>query len=124
MRSLPLFLFLFVSVACGTEGPPPAELQDRLAGRWELAQATRSGRLTESLDGTFFEFDGAQLTTNVSGAASTAPYSLDGMVIESTDPRMEEEYTIHTLSADTLILHMEMRSYPFEFILLKATGTE
>lgn len=115
------FLFLLpLLLACDSDGPPPADLKAQLSGRWELAHATRSGRATESLDGTFFEFGGEQLTTNLSGAASTAPYELDGMTIESADTRLEQDYRIARISPDSLILQMEMRNFPFEFTLLKA----
>ena len=125
MRSLfPFVVLLLCATACGTDAPPPADLRAQLSGRWDLAYATRSGKATESLDGTFFEFAGDQLTTNLSGAASTAAYDLDGMVIESTDPRLTQDYTIEKISGDSLVLQMEMRNFPFQFTLLKASEAQ
>ena len=110
--------------ACEADAPSADALHRQLAGRWELAEASRSGKPTESLDGTFFEFTGTELRSNLSGAASTAPYTLDGRVIESADPRLTTDYTIAAISADTLVLRTEMRNVPFEFLLLRAAVPE
>ena len=111
-------------LACKTDVPGAEALQSQLAGRWELAEASRNGKPTESLDGTFFEFTDTELRSNLSGAASTAPYTLDGQVIESADPRLTTDYSIAAISADTLILRTEMRNVPFEFLLLRAAPPE
>lgn len=115
---------LWLLFACDPDGPPADELRAQLVGRWELAHATRGGKATESLDGTYFVFGEAEMESNLSGAASTAPYALDGMRIDSKDPRLTESYKIERLSADSLVLQMTMRNLPFEFVLLRAPTTD
>lgn len=115
---------LIMSFSCcgggGEQKPAETGLNTALIfGRWEIYEATRSGRPTETLTGGFFEFTPeGKMFTNI-GVGSEATFTLDNYQItqQSTPPVI---YTIDESTDSTLVLSTELRSLPFVFKLKKA----
>ena len=117
-------LLLIVSIGCGEEPAVTENREEKIQGYWSIVSATRNGNATESLDQLYFDFQGTELETNLSGQPSKAPFVWDANSIQSSDPRLTVEYEVEQLTTDTLILTMEMRKFPFRFILARAERPE
>ncbi|MBI5917502.1 MAG: hypothetical protein HY842_19210 [Bacteroidetes bacterium] len=118
-----LFLgsFLLLS-ACGDEHRKPVFQQNNLIGRWELANAWRNGKQTETLTGTFYEFsEDGSMKTNLTPSAMEAefPYRFLGNEIrQEGEPSVV--YSIDTLTGSTLSMSMTINNFPFRLELQKA----
>ena len=122
MKYATLFLALLM-IGCNgcTTDPPENDLsRNQLLGYWTLTQATRSGQVTESLEGLFFEFEAPEtLTTNISGVATSATYDLDDGRLSHTIRGIEEDFIVQSLTDSVLVLTTKMRNYPFVFSFQK-----
>ncbi|MFT4761267.1 MAG: hypothetical protein ACI9XO_000777 [Paraglaciecola sp.] len=116
-----LFLFSSLSfVACNLDGAQEAETTQLLQGRWDLLEAYRNGKKTETLTGTFFEFTPEnKLTYNLAGSREAVTYELDGQTLTPIDSRQKVTFAIEELDGEKLTLSMMMRNTPFKFILTK-----
>lgn len=104
---------------CKSEPDNTAQL---LEGRWELVEATRDGQPSETLQDLYFEFlPGGQLNTNIAGGEETALYELDKKIIRQRQSRIEADYTIEEISAQTLVISANIRDYAFRFKLAKSS---
>ncbi len=114
----------FTFQACGPEETPDSS-PDELLGRWELKNATRNGRPTESLADLYFEFflDG-KMKTNIGGAPENASYILVDDEIRQSDSQFNVTYQIEELSDSTLVLATELRGYSFKFLMAKDVQEE
>ncbi len=121
-----IFLLTFFSFfqACGPEEAPDTKPTEIL-GRWELRDATRNGRPTESLVDLYFEFflDG-KMNTNIGGATESASYEIQDNEIRQTESQFEVNYEIRELSDSVLVLATELRGYAFRFTMSKALQEE
>lgn len=106
----------------GCKGEPDNTAQ-LLEGRWELVEATRDGQPSETLQDLYFEFlpDG-QLNTNIAGGPESALYELDKKTIRQRQSRIEADYTIEEISAQTLVISANIRDYAFRFKLAKSSA--
>jgi len=116
-------LFLLGSltlVACNFDAAQEEETTELLQGRWDLSEAYRSGKKTETLTGTFFEFlPERKLIYNLAGLREEVSYNLDGQTITPLESRQSVTFMIEELDAGKLTLSMVMRNTPFKFVLLK-----
>ncbi|MDV7396328.1 hypothetical protein RZS08_33345, partial [Arthrospira platensis SPKY1] len=66
-----------------------------MLGRWEVREAIRNGRPTETLTGAYMEFlpDG-RMITNISGTQDESAFSLKDNVISSKSQRLPVDYLI------------------------------
>lgn len=111
-------LFSFAFSSCGNDN---AVLLTELSGRWEITEAFRNGKATDTMEGMFFEFtEDGQLTTNMTGAEETYQYELDGDQIEQREGTIETDYTIESLESNQLVLTMTLSGKPFRLILEQA----
>lgn len=101
---------------CGNEGVK--EEKDLILGRWEIQEAYRNGRVTESLAELYFEFfqDG-KMTTNILGTPETATYELDGSQVRQREGQLDINYQVEELTDSTLILATELQGFAFRFSL-------
>ncbi|TNE61969.1 MAG: hypothetical protein EP344_05435 [Bacteroidetes bacterium] len=92
-----------------------------LSGRWELANGFRNGKETETLSGTYFQFDtdGNMITNLPVGPEQLMPYKLEKNIIrQQTTPPVE--YEVQTLSDTSLVLGLELRGMQFTMHFVKA----
>ena len=100
---------------------PAPDLGPSLIGRWEIVKGYRNDKQTETLTGTYFEFDAAgSMVTNLPvGPETKVNYELNKDVIrqECTPP---VEYKIQDLNDSTLVLGLELRGMQFTMHFLRA----
>lgn len=126
-NSSQLFALLLFATAtalssCKQE-PDPA--QEYLTGRWEIREAFRNGKPTESLADLYFEFgNDGNMRTNlpVSETPGNARYELHKNHIRQQQGEMGLEYTIESISDTSLVLTTTLRDFNFRFVLGKQTN--
>ena len=99
------------------------ETTQMIQGRWEVQEASRNGRPTESLADLYFEFkpEGV-LSTNVAGAPEEGTYEIKGDMVLQRNTRIDADYKIEELTEQSLVLTTELRGYAFRFAMKKDTG--
>ncbi|MBI1227228.1 MAG: hypothetical protein GC192_18495 [Bacteroidetes bacterium] len=112
-------------LSCQSDGPKKVEFNKAdLVGRWELSKAFRSGKETETMTGTFYEFDGeGNLKTNLPPTPNTLEedfkYSFNGHEIIQKG-QTPVTYTVDSLTTSFLGLSMVINNFPFKLELNKA----
>lgn len=119
MKFLALFFFLFL-ISCDRFGDNNLEL---LLGKWELKQAFRNERPTESLDDLYMEFfENGQLKTNLMGTEEMYEFDYEkGKVIQKSIHIEPVTYTIESISDSSLILTTSLKNYNFRFVMNKSS---
>lgn len=125
MRCMPfLFSLLCLVVACAKEAPATEAVVDdpnapSLVGHWELVEAKRNNRLTETLTDLYFTFhEDGSFATNLGGEAVEGSYQYDGGTeIVTADMAQAYSYQIAEHSQDELVLHSQISNFNFEFVL-------
>lgn len=106
-----LVLGLFLTFACGEDD---IQNTDLILGRWDIQEALRSGRPTESLDQLFFEFfEEGKMRTNITGSVTDGSYEIDGGQLLQRGVPLETDYTIQTLTDSVLVLTAAINRYDF-----------
>lgn len=119
-----LFLCVFALLllaGCQDEPKSPSFDEQLLYGRWNLQEALRNNRKTETLTGTFYEFEpNGVMHTNFTPDQNMTPgefaYEFDGRTITRKDDS-ESYYQVDSLSQSTLILSTTYGQYQFKFTL-------
>ncbi len=116
-----LFLF-FVIIAysnCTSDSAVNAKKPASIEGHWELVEAYRSGRKTESLGGTYFTFTSDKMSTNlpINGAIDSPYKNQDNIITQTIVNDIKIDYTIQDLTADNLRLNTKLRGVDFSFLL-------
>ena len=121
-----LFSLWFV-IGCQTE--PPKENIDyssTIIGKWELKEAFRDNKKTETLDNTTFEVtDNGNITTNfnLKGALATHPFELDGNKIQQKDSE-NTVYNIVNADSAQMVLTTTLLNINFKLVLEKIAAQE
>lgn len=103
--------------SCGSDEDLTAR---QLAGRWEIDEALRNGRPTESLSGLYFRFGPEdRLVTNLNGREETGQYELEDNTVQQTGTTMDVVYQIESITDSTLTLRTQISQYDFRFDLRK-----
>ena len=125
-KLLPLLLFLACFTACGEEEPKsPTFDKQLLNGRWELTEAWRNSRKTETLTGIYYEFDDAKMRTNftMDMTEKEFAYEFDGRII-SQKGKTERFLSIDSLAQSILIFSTNFNEFPFKLALEKKAPIE
>lgn len=107
--------------SCASETKSTTELEpSQIIGKWEVQQATRSGRPTGTLDNLYFEFsaDGT-METNLPTAEGQSEYQLNGNTLQQRGAA-KIDYTIESLTESVMILKTELQNLEFRFSMVKA----
>lgn len=110
------FLLLLVAIITGCATEPSVPKPENIQGTWIVFDATRNEVSTNTLDGTFFEFNGAnQAKTNLpmpNEADSISTYQLDRnrLTYQSNPPIV---YQISDFTDSTMRFAFEMRGISF-----------
>lgn len=114
-RPLSFLCIICLLSACKDEMSIPP---DYLEGKWVVIEAMRDGKLTNTLDGAFFNFGGIVMTTNFLGVEHQAEFKLKNNDITLTKGL---DYTFHLkkLGNNTLELKTEIQKTEFIFKMKK-----
>ena len=119
--------FLFLFTACQDEKKDtPTFDGDQLIGRWEIIEAYRNGKKTETLTDTFYEFDrSGKLSTNLTPSATKEEYDykFDGSEIKQAGG-LETVYQVENLTDSLLVLSMNINKFPFRLTLGKVVAQD
>ncbi len=104
-------LTLILLLSCSTDGIDLEMLQ----GKWVVHSAERGGKLTETLNGAFFEFSGDSLSTNFTGEVEQIAFRCK----EKSIIPEGKTYQFEIMSLDREILQMQstIRDTEFRFYL-------
>lgn len=91
-------------------------------GSWMLAEATKDGKSTRTLEGAQFGIDSTSMKTNLFGEEQTFGYKRTGNLLKLNGGQ-DQVFTIDRSTADTLILGMKRRDIDYQLVLLKADST-
>lgn len=122
-KSIFTFLAITLFFACGSEEADPQATQ--ILGRWEIEEASRNGRITESLAELYYEFDAdGKITTNLTGATETGTYTLEEGKLLQRNTKIDADYTLDSLSDSSLIMSTRLRNSTFKFRLIRPITEE
>ena len=111
---------LLVFAACQRDSKD-TNYEELILGRWEIKEAIRNGRPTETLTGAFMEFfPKGRMISNVAGAPEESAYTIQGNVLSSKSERLPADYTIQYLGDSSMVLKFIVRDIPFQFSLIRA----
>ena len=89
-----------------------------LKGKWNLTEAFRNDKKTQTLTGAYYEFSDTSITTNIFGEVVTTPFSLEKMEIVQRIPT-EVRYNVTKNQDQTLSLVTIIDNISFRFTLKK-----
>lgn len=116
MKHLILILFVLSTVfSCQNEKIINPEF---LAGKWIIVEASRNGKITNTLDGAFFFFEQNVLTTNFMGIENQAEFKIQNNELELTKGL---NYTFHLqkMESQFLLMTTKIQNTNFVFKLKK-----
>ena len=116
--SFTLFALVLTWFSC-TEDNDPAS--PSLNGRWQIEEALRNGRTTESLVDLYLVFgeDGG-FETNLSGQPERGSYVFEEELITTSDVSIAMDYQVTELTDSTLHLKSNYRNFRFDFTFQRA----
>ena len=119
--SLLSLLFIFSLTSCQQDGKKQVNTEDLIIGRWDIQEAKRNGRITESLDELYYEFyEDGSMRTNLTGASEQCKFELDNKQLYQRESKMDADYLIEELNDSTLVISTELRGSAFQFLLTKS----
>lgn len=122
MRLMLLFLLAGTSlVSCKNENQKTADNAELIIGRWDIQDAKRNGRTTESLAELYFEFfEDGSMRTNLTGASEKCKFEIDNDKLYQRESKMDADYLIEELTDSSLVISTELRGSSFQFLLNKS----
>ncbi len=119
MKELLSLLFIIILSTLSWTACAPAEEADQavlLLGQWNIEEAYRNGRLTESLRGLYFVFTAeGSFRTNLNGEPEEGRYELSDKTIHTSEVQLPLDYQIVELGDSNLILQSSFQIYQFYF---------
>lgn len=113
---------ILVFAACQSDSKD-TNYEELILGRWEIREAIRNGRPTETMTGAFMEFlPKGRLLSNVAGSPEESAYSVQGNIISSKSERLPADYTILFVADSSMVLKFIVRDIPFQFSLARAAA--
>ncbi len=110
-------------LSCQPDGPKKVELNKAdLIGRWEIAKGFRNGKETETLTGTYYEFQEAgTMKTNLTPTTMEQEYQYsfsDNQINQKGDTPIT--YSVDSLTSNFMGLSMVINNFQFKLELNKA----
>jgi hypothetical protein len=124
MRLTSILLGFLIFLSC-KEKPKTDDRLSLLQGRWEVYQALRDDQETQTLAGTYFEFqtDGQMRTNLPVQAEEIAPFTLEKELIRQGGD-VPVTYTLKSITATDLNLLLDLQGITFDMRLRKAAPAE
>ncbi len=115
--------FLMLIQSCNSDSGIQLETND-LEGKWDIIDAFRDGRRTQTLKKGYFEFKSDTiLKTNILKDTFEYEYILNRNTI-NVDDLHQAKYTIKYLANDTLVLDTRLSKFDFRFVSIKSIDDE
>jgi hypothetical protein len=110
-------VFLFISCGDEQQNTETDTNKDQLMQRWELTEAERNGKKTETLRDAYFDLqaDGKGVI-NLDGNAQNAEWDTQGNLLKISGTQsdfLSTDYAISNLQDSTMTLSVELRNIPF-----------
>ena len=110
---------VFLLISCGDE-QPNTEIntnKNQLSQRWELTEAERNGKKTETLRDAYFDLqaDGSGVI-NLDGNAQNAKWDTESNILKISETQsdfLSTDYAISDLQDSTMTLSVKLRNYDF-----------
>lgn len=103
----------------GQEGP---KIEKMIDGDWEVIEARRNGKPTGSLDNGFYRINGNSVSTNLSKNLDSIVTDFKLLKNKLTHSNKEAlDFDVSKMTADTLILETEIKSFKFEILLMPSS---
>ena len=113
-------LSAFLLSACVNDGD--IQTSD-LVGRWDIREAYRDGKPTDTMVGMYFEFsEDGQLKTNMTGADEAYSFELSGEEIRQREGTIETDYKIESLLESELTITTTLQGKHFRMVLDQAAN--
>lgn len=109
-------LVLFIVFSCKNENAS-VDLR-QLNGQWNIVNASRNGKVTNTLDNAFIRIESDKLFHNLNGDTISAKYNLDENIMMVEDETIQE-LNIEMLTTDSLKLNTKISNFKFKFTLTK-----
>ncbi|MEO6191122.1 MAG: hypothetical protein ABIO44_12980 [Saprospiraceae bacterium] len=115
MKNFLILIFLSSLISCKKE----AKLTySELKGKWNMTEAFRNDKKTQTLSGAYYEFSDTSITTNIFGEIGTTPFTIEKMDIVQRIPT-EVRYHVTKNQDQTLSLVTIIDNVSFRFTLKK-----
>jgi hypothetical protein len=112
---------LMAFVACKNDSKD-TNYGELILGRWEIVEAMRNGRPTETLTGAFMEFlPKGRMISNIGGMQGESDYAIEGAVLSSKSERLPLDFNILYMGDSSLVLKFVLREIPFQISLARAS---
>ena len=117
-KSLMVVLSICFIWACA---PDKKMNQDIIKGRWEVFNAERSGKPTQTVNGAFFEFrDQNKMVTDILGEPVQTAYNFyENEIVQLSGGKIR--YKIEAVNDSTMTLSATIRKVDFVFELIKTS---
>lgn len=120
LRSVLILVIALVGLGTNSCSEEDQTTRDQLIGRWELVEASRNGKPTQSLDGLYFVFEAeGEMETNLNMQAERGEFELADDNIRQIGTSIEPNYRIESISDSTMRLYTRLRNVQFRFDLVK-----
>jgi len=121
LRSCLCFIALvLLTVSCREDNVVSAEPLD---GKWNIHTALRNQKVTKTLKGGYFAFEGdTSMITNIWGSEQSYTFERKGSKITTTEGVPQLDLTIKSASADSLTLLGKIQVFDMEFQMVRDTA--
>lgn len=114
---------LVLFAACQNE-TKDTNYEELILGRWELIEALRDGKPTETLTGIYFEFKPeGRVVSNLAGQEEESKFELEGKNIGQKGGQIAVNYQIEELNDSLLVLTFSLRQVNFRLKLDRVVST-
>jgi hypothetical protein len=114
IRSGTILFIFFALISCAKE-----DLKTMIQAKWEISSAEREGKMTNSLEGLYFDFvSDSQFRSNILGEESVFEYSLNDRTID-VDHALIKVFDVISITDSMLTLNTTIREESFTFNMKK-----
>ncbi len=115
MRKFLLSLFILSFLACKEE---PNYIQEQFTGYWEIVNASRNGKITNTMSGAWIKIKGNEMMDNFFTSEVKYPFTIEGnSLIHLCEPK--RIYNVKYVDQDSMVLSTKHLKYSFDFNLKK-----
>lgn len=119
---LPFFILMTLIATLTSCESEKQYKESQLVGRWEVYQAERGGKPTQTVNGAYFEFsDQNQLYTNITGDGVMNGYQIyNNVIVQQGGEKIR--YQIETMNEEKMTLTTNINGVDFALDLIKTSS--